>query len=90
MSQDSEKWVIVFDTLCEGWQAVTDGDGKPALFDSKAEAETEIMEDFQSLRRNQIESDMEPDEEPDEFALPLSEYTQGRKAIWSPRSEGQG
>lgn len=90
MAEKKEQWVVVFDTLCDGWQAVTDGDDKPALFDSKAEAEEEIMRDFQELRRNQIESGMEPDEEPDEFALPLSEYTQGRKAIWSPRSEGQG
>ena len=77
-----EKYVIVFDTLCDGWQAVTDGDGKPSLFDSKAEAEKEVMDDFQDLQRNQIESGMEPDEEPSAFVIPLSEYTQGRKAIF--------
>ena len=78
-----EKYVIVFDTLCDGWQAVMDGEDNPALFDSKEEAEKEIMDDFQDLQRNQIESGMEPDEEPDEFVIPLSEYTQGRKAIFS-------
>ena len=78
-----EKYVIVFDTLCDGLQAVMDGEDNPALFDTKEEAQEEIMNDFKELRRNQIESGMEPDEEPDEFVIPLSEYTQGRKAIFN-------
>tara|TARA_R100000388_G_scaffold7638_1_gene7203 strand:+ start:1584 stop:1829 length:246 start_codon:yes stop_codon:yes gene_type:complete len=77
-----EKYVIVFDTICDGWQAVMDGEDTPALFDTKEEAEEEIMNDFEQLRRNQIESGMEPDEEPDEFAIPLSLYTKGRKVIF--------
>ena len=77
-----EKYVIVFDTMCDGWQAVMDGEDTPALFDTKEEAEKEIMDDFEQLRRNQIESGMEPDEEPSAFVIPLSEYTQGRKAIF--------
>ena len=81
--QTTEKYVIVFDTMCDGWQAVMDDKDNPALFDSKEEAEKEIMDDFQELQRNQIESDMEPDEEPDEFAIPLTEYTQGRKVIFN-------
>ena len=59
-----------------------DGEDNPALFDSKEEAEKEVMDDFQQLQRNQIESGMEPDEEPDEFVIPLSLYTQGRKVIF--------
>ena len=77
-----EKYGSVFDTVCDGWQAVMDGEDNPALFDSKEEAEKEVMDDFQELQRNQIESGMEPDEEPDEFAIPLSLYTQGRKVIF--------
>jgi hypothetical protein len=77
-----EQWVVVIDTLCEGWQAWIGEDDKPALFDSEAEAESEIMDDFQALRHSQIESGMEPDEEPDAFPVPLSEYIQGRKAIY--------
>ena len=77
-----EKYVIVYDTVCDGWQAVMDGEDNPALFDSKEEAEKEVMDDFQQLQRNQIESGMEPDEEPDEFVIPLSLYTQGRKVIF--------
>ena len=49
-----EKYVIVFDTVCDGWQAVMDGEDNPALFDSKEEAEKEVMDDFQELQRHQL------------------------------------
>ena len=42
--QTTEKYVIVFDTMCVGWQAVMDDKDNPVLFDSKEEAEKEIRE----------------------------------------------
>ena len=39
--QTTEKYVIVFDTMCDGWQAVMDDKDNPVLFDSKEEAEKE-------------------------------------------------
>ena len=77
-----EQWVVVIDTLCEGWQAWIDEDDKPVLFDSEAEAESEIMDDFQDSQIECRRAGMEPDEEPDAFPVPLSEYIQGRKAIY--------
>lgn len=76
-------YVRVIDTLCDGWQALTDGDGKPVLYATEAEAEKEIRGDFDELNRNRIASGFEPDAEPDEFAVALSEYIPGRKAIFT-------
>ena len=42
----------------------------------------EIEDAFDDLVRNQIESGMEPDQEPDAFVVRLNEYTRGRKAIY--------
>ena len=74
----TEKYVVVFDTLCEGHQCWEDENGKPCLFDPIEEAEKEIQD---SLELSNEESD-EPLEEPNEFVLPLSEFIKGRKAIF--------
>ena len=76
-------YVRVIDTLCDGWQALTDGDGKPVLYATEAEAENDIRDDFDELNRARIDSGFEPDIEPDEFAIPLSEYIPGRKVIFT-------
>ena len=75
--------VVVIDTLCDGWQAWKDEIGQPQIFCNQQAAEAEINADFEDLVQNQKESGMEPDEEPSEFAFPLSEYIEGRKAIFT-------
>jgi len=79
-------WVIVTDTLCEGWQAWGEQSGDVEVYETEADAQAEIDYTFDDLRRNQIESGMEPDQEPDAFAIPLDEYTRGRKAIWQRKN----
>lgn len=82
----TEQYVIVIDTVCDGWQAWGESCGEIEVYDSEAEAQAEIDDAFKELRQNQIDSDMEPDEEPAEFVVPLSEWVnkfmQGRRAIW--------
>ncbi len=75
-------WVIVTDTLCEGWQAWGEQSDDVEVYATKEEAEAEIEDAFDDLVRNQIESGMEPDQEPDAFVVRLNEYTRGRKAIY--------
>ena len=75
-------YVVVIDTLCEGWQAWGESSGSPEVFATEAEARAEVQFVFEQMRRNQIESGMEPDEEPEELVMPLSEYRKGRKAIY--------
>ena len=75
-------YVVVIDTLCEGWQAWGESSGSPEVFATEAEARAEVQFVFEQMRRNQIESGMEPDEEPEEMVMPLSEYVKGRKAIY--------
>ena len=66
-----EKYVIVEDTMCEGWQAWGESAGEIEVYDTEAEAQAEL---FQAL--------VFPLLEPSAFVIPLSEYTQGRKVIF--------
>jgi len=77
-------YVIVFDTMCTGWQSAVDENDNPVVYATEAEAEAEIKDDFEELRSNQIEAGQEPDEEPDDFVVPLEDYIKGRKFIWTP------
>ena len=43
------KFVIGFDTICDGNQCVTDENNKPVLFSSRAEAMKELFEDAYSM-----------------------------------------
>ncbi len=80
-------YVIVVDTLCEGWQAWGESDGgMPEIFATKAEAQKEIDESFADLVCNQIHSGMRPDEEPEEMVMLLHEYVKGRKAVYEGAS----
>jgi len=74
----TEKYVVAFDTICEGHQCWEDENGKPCLFDTIEEAENEFLEDFELSKEGRDE----PLEEPDAFVLPLSEFIKGRKAIF--------
>ena len=77
-------FVIVVDTICEGWQSAVDENGNPWVYATEAEAEREILITFEDLQRNRILDGHEPDEEPDEFVVPLEDYIKGRKFIWHP------
>ena len=75
-------YVVVVDTICEGWQAWGEAsNGTPETFSTFEEAEAAIQAVYADLNRNRIESGMEA-EEPEEFIIPLSEYIQGCKAIF--------
>jgi len=77
-------YVIVFDTMCEGWQSAVDEDGKPWVYATEAEAEREIKDDFEDLQRNRMEDGHEIEDEPDDFVVSLEDYIKGRKFIWTP------
>jgi hypothetical protein len=53
------KWIMAFDTICQGWACVTDHEGKPALYNSKEEVEADDMfeqdEDFAVLATEYLE-----------------------------------
>ena len=53
-------YVVVVDTICEGWQAWGEAsNGTPETFSTCAEAEAEIQAVYADLNRNRIESGME-------------------------------
>ena len=56
----TEKYVVVFDTLCEGHQCWEDENGKPCLFDTIEEAENEIQEHFELSNEGRDEPYEEP------------------------------
>lgn len=84
-------FVIVLDSLCEGWQAMGDGEGEPEQFATREEAESEILSDERDLFDNREasgqleEGEARPEtiDDCEAFAVPLSEYIQGRRAIWT-------
>ena len=55
------KFIIAFDTLCDGWHCATDEDGKPdpTLFDSEADAMFELFDDAVSMLENRTVGDRE-------------------------------
>ena len=46
------KFIIAFDTICDGYTATKDEKGKPVLFNSFEEAQKEIFEDALSILGN--------------------------------------
>lgn len=54
------KFIVAFDTICDGWQCATDDDGKPdpELHDSEADAMFEIFADALSMIENQSEEEL--------------------------------
>lgn len=81
--QNKGPFIIAYDTLADGWQCWRDGDGAPLLYDTEAEAEKEIREEFEELNRARVASGGDPDEEPQDFVIPLNEFIPGRKAIFT-------
>lgn len=77
-------YVIVVDTMCDGWQSAVDEDGNPVVYATEAEAEREIQDDFEESQRNCMEAGQEVEDEPEDFVVPLKDYIQGRKFIWTP------
>ena len=82
---NAETFVIVEDTLCEGWLAWGESCGEVEIYQTEAEAQAELDYDFEMLNEARIDSGFEPDEEPSAFVVPLSEYIKGRKTIWTAR-----
>lgn len=79
---NAETYVIVEDTLCEGWQAWGESYGEIEIYPTESAAQAEIDDDFEMLNEARIDSGHEPDGEPSAFVVPFSEYIRGRKAIW--------
>lgn len=54
------KFIIAFDTLCDGWQCATDDDGKPDpnLYDNEDEAMKTLFDDILSMIENQSPKEM--------------------------------
>ena len=75
-------FVIVIDTLCEGWQAQEDAAGSPFLYSTIEEAEAEILDTFTMMNEGREASGEDLEEESEEFVVPVSEYIKGRKAIF--------
>ena len=71
-----EKWVVVYDTICTGHQAVSDAEGNPFLYASEAEALLDIQSDI----------DCHLIEEGEDWPMLLSEYQEGHKTIWYPNT----
>ncbi len=40
------KFIVAFDTICDGWQCVQDGEGNPVLYDTEAEAQADCEERY--------------------------------------------
>lgn len=55
------KFIIAWDTICDGWQCSTDDDGKPdpELYDSEADAMHELFGDALAMFDFQTEEDLE-------------------------------
>ena len=83
---DPEKFIIAFDTACDGWQCVKDEDGKPCLFDTEAEAQAEIDDTLEARNEAYRAEGSEEEEESEEFVVPASEYVENRKAFF----DGEG
>lgn len=89
--QEKGPFVIVLDSICEGWQAMGDGEGEPEQFATREEAEAEILADERDLFDNRAasgqleEGEARPEtiDDCEAFAVPLSEYIPGRRAIWT-------
>lgn len=54
------KFVVAFDTVCDGWQCATDEDGKPdpTLFDSEADAMFELFADIIYMIENKDDEEL--------------------------------
>ena len=87
----AEKYVIVLDSMVEGWQAQREyteenPEGVMLTFDTEEEAQAEIDADFKSFNEARIDCGDRPEDcqdEPEEFVVPLSEYIEGRKTIFT-------
>jgi hypothetical protein len=57
----SNKFIIAFDTICEGWQCAKDEDENPdpTLYDSEADAMFELFGDILSMLEHKDEEELE-------------------------------
>ncbi len=66
-----DKYVIVEDTMCEGWQDWGESAGEIEVYDTEAEAQAEVDYDSTELPFNRIESGMCPYEASRPLLIPL-------------------
>lgn len=66
------KYIVAYDTLCQGWQCTKDEHDKPALFDTEIEAYKEILDGATSyFQANSGEEECEITAEENEVMLRL-------------------
>ena len=53
------KYIIVWDTLVDGWESVVDENGQPALYDRREVAISEIFDDALSMLSNRTPKELE-------------------------------
>ena len=72
------KFVIAFDTICDGWQCATDENEKPdpELFESELDAKFEVFGDAISMLENQTEEERHDNEISPELWAEM-------KALWN-------
>ena len=67
-------FVVAYDTLVDGWQCERDAEsGTPVIYATEAEAQAEI-----DAQKKDIE-------DCEDFVVPVEEFLNGRKFIWSPK-----
>lgn len=52
------KFIIVFDTICDGWQCVTDEKNNPTLFSDRNEAVREMFDGALSMLTNRTKEEL--------------------------------
>jgi len=52
------KFIIAFDTICDGWQCVTDEKNNPTLFSNRDEAVREMFDGALSMLRNRTKEEL--------------------------------
>lgn len=64
-------YVIAYDTWVDGWQCERWEKGDPVIYATEAEAEREIAKNRMDI------------EDCEDFVIPVEDYLEGRKAIWT-------
>lgn len=85
------KYVIAYDTICDGWQCVMTDD-KPSLFDSEQEAFIEMYEDAMCMFSDKSDAELEEYEISRELVDEMerlfeSSDIDGMKALWQEHEE---
>ena len=84
VQDQAEGFVIVFNTLCTGWQSAVDEFENPIVYATEAEATAELVDAMKT--RNQTLTDQWeiPDETLGVKVMPIREFVPTYKTIWYP------